>query len=139
MDGLQYTFNRRMMTEHWVGALDLEFCGIGYGSFGDMMGFLGLGVLGLRLLRLSCISCRDGMLSATSGVWAWDWHGIGMEWGFWRFPGKAQMWTLSAACLLGREGDKDHGVYSTMDCLLMIIFECSHSLCACINPIGSFL
>jgi hypothetical protein len=78
MDGLQYTFNRRMMTEHWVGALDLEFCGIGYGSFGDMMGFLGLGVLGLRLLRLSCISCRDGMLSATSGVWAWDWHGIGM-------------------------------------------------------------
>jgi hypothetical protein len=78
---------------HWVRALGLEFCGIGYGHFWDMMGFLGLGVLELRLLRLSYISCRDGMFSAIFGFWAWDWHGMG----FWRFLGKAQTSTSSAA------------------------------------------
>jgi hypothetical protein len=91
------------MMGHWVRALGLEFCGIGYGHFWDMMGFLGLGVLELRLLRLFLyILPRRDVLG---NFWS---LGMGLAWnGILAFPWESADFHFVCCCLIGREGEMD--------------------------------
>jgi hypothetical protein len=50
--------------------------------------------------------------------------GMGLAWdGILAFPWESADVHFVCCCLIGREGEMDHGVYNTMDCLLWMLLE----------------